>query len=198
MRNGGSEESGVAKLLEVPEVPELIREAASPRGLDPIGITGVGLVNSLAGTGGAPDPSPFSEQLIDEMKRNDIKSPNELLEDKNNAIVRVFATVPPAAQRGDRIDVRVDSPAGGNATDLHGGWVLDTRMRLQHVIQGRVRKGDVLALATGPILTRAGFEAGADERLKTQGVLLGGGDGPKISQDGIGAAAGVSACEGVE
>mgnify|MGYP001824100597 CR=1 FL=1 len=184
-KNSDSEESGMAKLLAPPEPPELIREAASTRGLDPIRISGVGLINSLPGSGGPADPSPSRDQLIDEMRRNDVKDPNEILELASNAIVLVTATVPACAQRGDTIDLKVDSPQGSNASDLHGGWLLDTRMRLQQVIEGRVRKGDVLGIATGPIVTRATFEGGTDERLRTQGTILGGATVQKSRKMGL-------------
>ena len=179
------DDSSVAKLLEAPEPPELIREAAAPRGLNPLQISGVGLANSLVGTGGPADPSPYRDQLIEEMRRNDVKSPNDILELPNNAIVRITATVPAGAKRGDTIDLRIDSPPGNNATDLHGGWLLDTRMRLEQVIQGRVRKGDVLAMATGSILPRAAFEASTDQRMKTQGLVLSGGTVQKTRTMGL-------------
>ncbi|WP_286178411.1 flagellar basal body P-ring protein FlgI [Rhodopirellula sp. JC639] len=184
-RNGSPDENGVAKLLEAPEPPELIREAAAPRGLNAIQITGVGLANSLPGTGGPADPSPYRDQLIEEMRRNDVKSPNEILEQESNAIVRVYATIPPGAKRGDTVDLRIDSPAGSNATDLHGGWLLDTRLRLQQVLQGRVRKGELLAMGTGPIMPRAAFEGDADKRMKTQGVVLAGGTVQKTRNMGL-------------
>lgn len=181
----GSDDSSVSKLLEAPEPPELIREAAAARGMNPIEISGVGLANSLPGTGGPTDPSPYRDQLIEEMQRNDVKSPNEILEQDSNAIVRVFATVPAGAKRGDTIDLRIDSPAGSNTSNLHGGWLLDTRMRMEQVIQGRVRKGDVLAMGMGPILTRATFQGSADERMKTQGLVLAGGTVQKTRNMGL-------------
>ncbi|WP_161604428.1 flagellar basal body P-ring protein FlgI [Roseiconus nitratireducens] len=168
-------QAGVADLLQPPEVPDLIREAAAPRGLNPIHVTGVGLVNSLPGTGGPADPSPYRDQLIEEMRRNDVKKPEEILEASSNSIVRVRATVPPGAKRGDPIDLQIDAPPGSNATNLQGGWLLDTRMRLQQVIQGRVRKGDVLALGTGSVLTRAAFQGDDDPRHNGQALVLGGG-----------------------
>lgn len=174
IKRSDGEESGVAKLLNAPEPPELIREAAAPRGLNPVRVSGVGLVNSLPKTGGPADPSPFRDMLLDEMHRNDVKNPNQILEDDTNAIVRVYATIPPAAKRGDRIDVTIDSPPGSNASDLHGGWLLDTRLRLEQVIQGQLHKGDLQALATGSVLTRAATKTTSDERLKTQGMILGG------------------------
>ena len=176
--NAGSDTDGKLagkKLLSPPDPPELIREAAAPRGLNPIRVDGVGMMNSLAGTGGPVDPSPYREQLIDEMRRNDVPSPNEILERDSNSIVHVRATVPPGARRGDAIDLVITSPPGSNVKDLQGGWLLDTRLRLQQVIQGRVRKGDILGIGTGPILTRGAIEGGEDSRLKTEGVILGGG-----------------------
>lgn len=174
-KKSDSADSSVEQLLNAPELPELVRDAASPRGLSPIKISGVALVNSLHGSGGPADPSPYRAQLVEEMRRNDVDGPNEILESENNAIVRVTAAIPAAARRGDTVDITLDSPPGNNASDLHGGWLLDTRMRVQQMIQGRVRKGDVLAMGTGSVLTRASFEGDADERNKTQGLILGGG-----------------------
>ncbi|MEO1528321.1 MAG: flagellar basal body P-ring protein FlgI [Planctomycetota bacterium] len=158
-----------------PEPPELIRDAVALRGMQPIRVDGVGLVNALAGTGGPVDPSPYREQLVDEMRRNSVPAPNEILESDTNSIVHVRASIPPGARRGDPIDLRVSSPPGSNVTDLQGGWLLDTRLRHQRLIAGRVRRGDVQGMATGAILTRAAFEGGEDESQKTEGVILGGG-----------------------
>ncbi|MCO8121969.1 flagellar basal body P-ring protein FlgI [Stieleria sp. TO1_6] len=180
-----AEDSGIAKLLAVPELPDLIREAGAPRGLNAIPIRGVGLVNSLSGTGGPADPSSYLDQLIEEMRHNDVKSPNQILELDSNAMVRIIATVPPGAKRGDRIDLKIEAPPGSNASDLHGGWLLDSRMRLQQMIQGRVRKGEVLAMGTGSVLTRFALEGGADDRQKTQGLVLGGGTVQKTRNMGF-------------
>lgn len=174
LKKSEGEDSGVSKLLNAPEPPELIRQAASPRGLNPVRVSGVGLVNSLPKTGGPADPSPFRDMLLEEMRRNDVPGANDILESDTNALVRVYATIPPAAKRGDLLDVTIDSPAGTNVTDLHGGWLLDTRLRLEQLIQGRVRKGDLQGVATGAVLTRAATKNTSDERLKSQGVILGG------------------------
>ncbi len=174
LRKSEGKSSGVAELMDAPEPPELIRQAASPRGLNPMRVSGVGLVNSLPKTGGPADPSPFRDMLVDEMRRNDVPGPNEILEADTNALVRVYAVIPAAAKRGDRIDVTLDSPPGNNASNLHGGWLLDTRLRLEQLIQGRVRKGDLEAMATGSVLTRAATRNTSDESLRTEAVILGG------------------------
>ncbi len=176
-KDGGDSGEGnaVEKLLSPPTPPELIRQAAIPEGMNSILVRGVGLVNSLPKTGGPTDPSPYRDQLIEEMRRNNVKSPNEVLELDTNSIVRVTGVIPPGARRGDLLDIQIDAPPGSNATDLHSGWLLDARLRYEQVAGGRVRKGDVLAMATGPMLTRASFQGDLDERNKTQGLILSGG-----------------------
>ena len=175
-KSADSEERlGAKNLLAPPKPPELIRDAVALRGMQSIRVDGVGLVNALPATGGPVDPSPYRDQLIDEMKRNSVPSPNEILESDSNSIVHVRASIPPGARRGDPIDLKVSSPSGSNVTDLQGGWLLDTRLRHQRMIHGRVRRGDVQGIATGPVLTRAAYEGGEDTSQKTEGVILGGG-----------------------
>ncbi|MCC9601575.1 flagellar basal body P-ring protein FlgI [Stieleria sp. JC731] len=169
------EDKSLAALMDVPTPPEFIRQAAAPRGLAPIRVSGVGLVNSLVGTGGPADPSPYRDQLVDEMRRNDIKDAFSILEQDTNALVRVMGTIPAGAKRGDPIDLVVESPLDANAETLHGGWLLETRLRQQKVLSGRVRQGDLMAMGTGQLMPRSAFEAGDDPRLATQGYILGGG-----------------------
>jgi flagellar basal body P-ring protein FlgI len=143
--------------------------------MNPLDIEGVGLVNQLPGTGGPPDPSRYRDELLAEIKRHDIPNPNRFLETTDTALVRVRATIPPGAQRGDAVDVRIQTPQESRATDLRGGWLLDTRLRQQQVLNQSVRKSEVLAVATGPVLVRADFAAGTDQPLKLEGNIIAGG-----------------------
>lgn len=167
--------AALKELMQAPEPPELIRDATAPHGMRPIEVDGVGVVNSLPGTGGPPDPSRFRDELLDEMKRHDIANPNRFLETSDTALVRVRATIPPAARRGDPIDVRVLAPKVSRATDLRGGWLLDTRLRQQKLLNRAIRKSDVMVVGTGELLTRAHYSPGADDSLKLEGNILGGG-----------------------
>ncbi|MEM0925144.1 MAG: flagellar basal body P-ring protein FlgI [Planctomycetota bacterium] len=167
-------DSDMSSILEAPEPPELIREAVAPRGLDPIRVTGVGLVNSLPGTGGPTDPSGYRDKLIEEMRRNDVKDPNAILELDDNSLVTVTAVVPPAAKRGDRVDLMLSAPATSNTSDLHGGWLLDTRMRMQQIIKGRLRSGELMAVGMGGLLTRGDVEGETERSNQTQAYVLGG------------------------
>ena len=167
-------ESKLSELLKVPEAPDLIREATASQGLQPIEVDGVGLVKGLPGTGGPPDPSVYRDQLLDEMKRHDIVDPNHYLELSETALVRVRASIPPGARRGDPIDVRVLAPKESRATDLHGGWLLDTRLRQQQVLRNAVRQSEVMAIGTGRVLTRADHAPG-DDVFRVEGNIQGGG-----------------------
>ena len=168
------DDSRLKELMKVPDPPDLLREAVVPRGMNVVRVDGVAAVNALVGTGGAPDPSGYRDQLLEEMKLNDIPGANQFLELEDTALVQVTAYVPPGARRGDPLDVKVTSPNTANVKDLHGGWLLDTRLRHQRVLRNAVRRSDVMAMATGPVLTRADYSPGEDGTLKTEGRILGG------------------------
>ena len=179
-KSGEDSEARFRELLTVPDPPDLIREAAVPHGLHPIAVQGVGVVNALAGTGGPADPSIYLDQLIEEMKRNDVQEPSSFLERDQTAMVRVETLIPPGAKRGDLLDLVVETPPRNQVTDLHGGWLMDTRLRHQQVIQNAVRQSEVLGIATGPVLTRANYEPATDKALKLEGRIL---SGAKVQED---------------
>ncbi|MBL6724598.1 MAG: flagellar basal body P-ring protein FlgI [Rubripirellula sp.] len=168
-------EAKLRDLMRAPEPPDLIRDGTIIQGLSPLRIEGVGAVNALPGTGGPPDPSVFRDQLLEEMKRHDVIAPNQWLEQEDTALVRVLALIPPGARRGDLIDIRVLAPKESRVTDLHHGWLLDTRLREQRMLQNIIRQSDVLAIGQGSILTRADHEPNADESLRNEGRILSGG-----------------------
>jgi flagellar basal body P-ring protein FlgI len=170
----------LAELKKAPPTPDLVRDAAVPNGLHPIQIDGVGSVTQLPGTGGPADPSYYRDELIEEMKRHDIKDPNKFLELDSNALVRVRALIPPGARRGDPIDIRVLAPDESQVSDLGGGWLLDTRLRRQIRLQQRmmqrsVHSGEVLAIATGPVVTRGSHTPGDDVANRVEGNVISGG-----------------------
>ena len=179
------QQQALSELMRAPELPELIRDATAPHGMQPVQVEGVGLVNALPGTGGAPDPSRFRDELLDEIKRHDVSNPNRYLESSETALVRVRATIPPGARRGDPIDVRVLAPKISRATNLHGGWLLDTRLRHQQLLNRAIRKSDVMAVGIGRVLTRASFAPGADDSLQLEGIIPAGGRVQKTRKLGL-------------
>ena len=85
------------------------------------------------------------------------------------------AFVPPGAKRGDKIDLAIITPDRSQATDLRGGWLLNTRLRHKRMLNRSVRTSDVMATGTGYVLTRASHQPGEDENLKIEGRVLRGG-----------------------
>ena len=163
------------ELMKVPKLPDLIRDATVIQGLQPIQVIGVGVVNGLPNTGGPANPSQFRDELLEEMKRRDIKDPNHFLELDNTALVRIQATIPPGARRNDPIDLIIRAPNESVVSDLNDGWLLDTRLRQQRLLQNKIRKSEVMAIGTGPVLTRGSYTPGEDGTLKTEGTILSGG-----------------------
>jgi hypothetical protein len=174
-KSSSESDSNLKKLLATPELPELVREAAIAQGLNEIRVDGVAVVNQLPGTGGPALPSGFRDRLLEEMKLNEIPNANDYLERDDTALVQVRSLIPPGARRGDTIDLQILTPPKTEATDLHGGWLLDTRLRHQQVLQKSVRSSDVMAIGTGPVLTRADFDGSDDGTLQVTGRVLSGG-----------------------
>ncbi|MEM6778806.1 MAG: flagellar basal body P-ring protein FlgI [Planctomycetota bacterium] len=162
-------------LLQVPEPPDLVREAAVPSGMKFVRVEGVGVVNALPGSGGPAQPSALREMLMEEMKHNDIPNPNQYLERADTALVQVHSIVPPGARRGDPLDVTLRTPVQTEAVDLHGGWLLDTRLRYQQRLGGTTRSSEVMSIGTGEVLTRFDREGRDDEANRVQGMVLSGG-----------------------
>lgn len=184
MLRGKSDEdddgAALAELMKVPKAPDLVREAAISQGMNYIRVDGVGAITSLAGTGGPADPSLFRDQLIEDMKRRDVDDPNHFLESNDTALVRVRAIIPPGARRGDPLDIRVIAPSESRASDLHGGWLLDARLRTEiavakQLMQSSIRQSEVLVTATGPVLTRASYTPSLDDSPKIDGTVISGG-----------------------
>lgn len=176
-----SENAELQKLLEVPTPPETIGLATRPLGLEPMTVTGVSAVNGLPSTGGSPDPSPSREELLEEMKRHNVPDGEQFLEGDDSALVRVQAFIPPGARRGDAVDVQVICPPDARATDLAGGWLLDTRLHEQMRVRSSafsgpsIRKGATMVIATGFVLTHAGYDSSSRPEDRLEGLVIRGG-----------------------
>ncbi|TWU26697.1 flagellar basal body P-ring protein [Novipirellula galeiformis] len=171
----GDKDAHLRELLKVPKAPDLIRDASIVQGMNTIQVDGVAAVNGLPGTGAPAIPSAYRDQLLDEMRRHEVQDPNHFLELNQTALVRVRAYVPPGARRGDPVDLKIFSPPRTETKDLHGGWVLESRLRHQQVLQSSVRQSDVMIVGTGPVLTRADYDPATDDAYRIEGKVLGGG-----------------------
>lgn len=164
--------------LETTVDTPLIGDHTTIAGLNLITLQGVGLVTGLDGTGSDPPPSHYRELMLDEMRRRNIKNPNQILASPNTALVVVRAYLPPLVRKGDKFDIEVRVPGESESTSLNGGWLMETYLSEQAIVPGEgLMKGHVFAKAEGPILVSTG-EGGDKESLAgvlRRGRVLGGG-----------------------
>lgn len=148
----------------------------SIRGVEPIVVSGLGLVVGLNGTGGDVLPENVAATMEREMGLHGIgratspagtalagKTPHEVLQDKNVAVVIVQAAVPPGAPVNSTFDVVVRAL---NASSLEGGtlWSTDLRVGDPTVFGGpQLRQ---LGVARGPIFINPFAQRGKE----TEGV----------------------------
>lgn len=178
--------------LVVRDVNPLLRGTigaeVSIRGVDPIVVSGLGLVVGLNGTGGDVLPENIAATMEREMGLHGIgratspdgtplagKTPHQVLQDKNVAVVIVQAAVPPGAPANSSFDVIVRAV---NASSLEGGtlWSTDLRVGDPTVFGGpQLRQ---LAKARGPIFINPFAERGKETEGVTSNIgrILDGGE----------------------
>ena len=162
----------------------LIGDWAHPYGMNYVKLESVSLVTGLSGTGDDPPPSPQRTRIMDEMKRREIESPNEVLASPNTAVVLVKGFLRPGIQAGDRFDIEVRSPSRSNTSSLRGGKLLETRLAETAILDSQIREGHLMAVANGAVLVDP--SAGPDEAaIATKGRILSGGIATKSRNLGL-------------
>jgi hypothetical protein len=163
------------KFYESEQRPRLIREVAPRPAMTLSRIENVGLVTSLPKTGGKVNSSSQRDKLLDEMRRREVKNPNQILDDANTAMVVAQMVVPPVAQKGDRYDVIVKLSQHAEASDLQGGWLMRTNLMEMSLLGGRVREGFDYATVEGALVTQAQIRGVQKPEDAVTGVVIGGG-----------------------
>lgn len=158
-----------------PTAVQLIGDLTRVWGMQSQQVNGVSLVVGLPGTGSDPPPTIEREMLLAEMQRQEVDNPNSVLASPTTALVHVRGLIPPGAQRGDRFDIEVAAPQNSGASNLAGGWLMESRLHDYASINGKVAEGHLLALAQGDLLTTAVLEESVDDVSNSRGVVLGGG-----------------------
>ena len=179
------------------EVPAFLRGTIFERSdlvdLDPLVISGFGLVVNLEGTGDNTQvPTPVRTYMVREMVKRGFgskllpgferTSPEDVLRDPRTAIVRADAIIPPGARRGEFIDVRVTTLPGSNTSSLSHGILYRTELKIGGA--NPMAPGEtinVIALAQGPVLVNPAYalstrheDPAARRSLRTGWVLDGG------------------------
>jgi Flagellar P-ring protein/HEAT repeats len=148
----------------VRDTPPLLRGTVGTEvefnGVEPILVSGLGLVVGLDGTGGDTLPDNIAATMEREMglrgvsKSNEDgsafagKSPREVLRDKNVAVVLVQASIPPGSPANATFDVYVTAI---NASSLEGGTLFTTDLQLGKASTFGAVASHKIAVAKGPI-----------------------------------------------
>jgi len=153
----------------------LVGDMAFPFGMNTIRIEGVGLVTNLSGTGCDPAPSPERSALVADMQTRGVELPNRVLASTNGSLVKIQAFLRPGIQKGDKVDVEVRIPSRSDTTSLRGGWLMETRLRVQAVLEdNHLHEGEPLGIAQGAVLVDPLAKGEKDRLRMTRGRVLGG------------------------
>lgn len=157
-------------------------------GVEPVLVSGIGLVVGLNGTGGKPLPDQIQATMEREMGLRGIgkattgsgtgidqRSPREVLRDPNTAVVIVQAAVPPGLPQGAEFDVYIEAV---NADSLEGGLLWSADLQIGPASTFGAVKSRVVARARGPIFINPFAEPGKEGEgpLQTRGRVLNGGE----------------------
>lgn len=153
----------------------LVGDYTTFSGLHGVVLQGVGLVVGLNGTGGDPPPGAYREALLDDLKRREIRRPNELISSQDTAMVVVTAILPPLIHKGEHFDVEV-RVEGEGARSLNGGYLMETILSETAIVAGQGQmKGHAVAKAKGPVLVSTGEGRNEDKAgVLLRGKVLGG------------------------
>ncbi|MEQ9460385.1 MAG: flagellar basal body P-ring protein FlgI [Phycisphaeraceae bacterium] len=99
---------------------------ASLRNGEPMLVSGYGLMVNLEGTGSSEVPSFIRTYLINEMRKRGMPNPEQVLFDRDTAVVALEGLIPAGVSRGERFDVLV-SAVDSQTISLEGGdvWTVD-------------------------------------------------------------------------
>lgn len=154
---------------------KLISDWAVPTGMHSVRIEAVGLVTGLHGTGSDPGPSQYRSALMDEMQARGVANSNGVLASGDVSLVLLQGILRPGIQKGDRFDVEVRVPSQSETTSLRSGYLLETRMTETAVLANQIHKGNLLALAQGPVMVDPAADPKKDRIAVCRGRILGGG-----------------------
>ena len=182
----------------VRDVPDVLRgtigSEATFRGIEPVLVSGLGIVVGLNGTGGGELPVQVQATLERELARGGVgrggaganmdigpMSPQEFLRSPNVAVVIVQAAIPAGAPKGVEFDVFVRTLPGSSVTSLEGGRLWTTELRFGEPAVFGAIKTRRIAEARGDVFinpfsgTSGAGGASGGQITKTVGRIIGGG-----------------------
>ncbi len=155
---------------------KLVGDLAVPFGMFPVTVETIGLVTCLPDTGSDPAPSPQRAVLLADMKARGVHQPSQVLASKTTALVLIRGILPPGIQKGSVFDLELRVPGQSETTSLHGGWLLEARLKEMKVLQDQqLHEGRLWGLGEGSVLVDPGADVEKDPVLACRGRILGGG-----------------------
>lgn len=182
-----------AMLRDVPDVLRgTVGAEATIRGIEPVLVSGLGLVVGLNGTGGGELPVQVQATMERELAKGGIGkggagantdlgpvSPQEFLRSPNVAVVIVQAAIAPGAPHGSVFDVFVRTLPGSSVTSLEGGTLWTTDLRFGEPAVFGAIKTRKLGEARGPVFINpfsgVTSRGGSAQITRTLGRVMGGG-----------------------
>jgi len=175
INRGKGSDAVTAPTLPGDEGVKFVSDLSRVWGASPARITGVGMVSELNGTGSAPAPSKFRDELTAELRTRQINEPNKLLSSDWTSLVILNGIAPAGIRKGQGFDVFVTLEPGSTTSSLEGGYLMPARLTPQQITNsGQVLNGQLAGNVTGPVLTYDLFES-EGRTTKINGIVPGGG-----------------------
>ncbi len=127
------------KTIVPPGVVGTVGEFAHPQGGDSMGVQGYGVVVGLGENGSGDVPPNLQNYLTQLMVRNGLIAssggrtsivPEQILRDKDTAVVIVQGSIPPGAPVGTKFDLTVKALPGTQTLSLDGGMLFGCDMQV--------------------------------------------------------------------
>lgn len=176
-----------------PYMRDTIFEFTDLAAIEPFPVSGYGLVANLRGTGGSRAPTPVRTYMIKEMQRHGfgglvsgLATPEDVLNNKSFAIVRVNGFIPPGARAGSNwstwFDVHVTALPESDTTSLAHGDLYECALKVDGANPRDPGSGmvTVMGQAKGSIFVNPAYalddsiDTVEARRARRNGVVLGG------------------------
>ncbi|MDP6443647.1 MAG: HEAT repeat domain-containing protein [Pirellulaceae bacterium] len=166
----GDQAEVLSQMVDDERGDTLVGDFAVPTGMNFVRIDSVAMVIGLGHTGSKPPNSMHRDRLLGEMRSHNVEHPEAVLDSDETALALVRGYLRPGIQKGDWIDIAVDTPRRSKTTSLRGGWLMPSRMRQVAMVGSSVREGHVDAIAAGHLFVNALFESGAETDAREENV----------------------------
>jgi hypothetical protein len=187
--------NGAGELVEGAENPltsssafrDTVAEVAWVEGLRRMRVRGYGIVAGLGTRGSSECPRNVRDRLLQTMYKMEQfarmgraalpVTPEQILDDRDTAVVTVEGEIPSAVLAGTRFDLAVRALPGTQTVSLEAGRLYTCDLHIQSDLTGRTVTGSILARGSGPVFVNpwSKSDSAATRADPRMGTVLGGG-----------------------